>query len=354
MKIEMMRHEYSTYLLNALNEKSPWILDVGAGLFIYAFRNLKLRGHSVKIGLLLRTESSLERGGTYGRVDPFVAIQFGDGWKVIDSIWLLGRIAGRGTSAAFGQDPLIMVRPGPSFDVAKRVVANSNLFKDVFETYDNLDDLWNEESRGTAAVVGERRPEEILKLARRIPPLLPDVEMEAGGRINIFLGRWNVSEFSKEFSLPLEAIRVLEEQAQQEFDKYNELVRVDEFVALREETFQISPWNLKAEVKVELVLDWISYLLNRRQTGESFMGEIYREMGRISLDDESAPLDDPAKWKDLTYKGVNRIISMWMKANEPAIREEPELNKQSRFLERLIRSVGGEYSRVSGSLEGYF
>ncbi len=308
MKIKMERHKYSSYLLNALNERSPWIVDLGAGFFMYAFRNIKLKGHSLKVGLILRAESSLERGGTHGRVDPFVAINQGDGWKVIDSIWLLGRVVGRGMSAAFGQDPLVMVKPGPSLEIAKKVLGNTSLFRDIFETYDSLDSLWRTELRGTSTVVGERRPEEIIKLARGALQVFDDLDVEAGGRVNVFLGRWNVSEFSKTFSFPLEAIRVLEEQAQQEFDKYNELVRVDEFVALREETFQIDPWVFKAEISINLVLDWVSFLLSRRQTGESYMGEVYKEMGRTSLE-EVVPFDDPAEWKNLMLKSVSKIVS---------------------------------------------
>jgi len=344
---KLERSHYVNYLREAIREESPWILEIGAGVSLLATRRINLDNYEVRTGLIVHLDPSPEKPSV-GRVDPLVLIKEEDDWRIIDSLWALGRLAGGGVASAFSQNPLLLLDENLALEMIERILPKIEELGRRRREASILDLL--SYARGTSSVIGEKPSEEIKKILGRITPYLHNENIDVRGRINVLLGRWTVEEFRKEFSLPFEAIRVLEEEAQQEYDGLNQLVRVDEFVSFREEEFSLV--GNDAEISVKIVLGWVFYSLARRPTGEAYTREFYNEIGARHIM-EKVDMEDAHLWKGLMMKGIKDIIEEWLRKREKSIRDEPNRDSKSTTLDRMVRGIAGESSRVSGSLEGF-
>ncbi len=344
---KLKRSQYVNYLKEAIREKSPWILEIGAGVSLLATRRIGLDNYDVRTGLIVHLDPSPEKPNV-GRVDPLVLIKEGDDWRIIDSLWALGRLAGGGVASAFSQNPLLLLNENFALEMIERISPKIEELNHGRREASVLDLL--SYARGTSSVIGEKPSEEIKRILGKITPYLHDEDIDVRGRINVLLGRWTVEEFRKGFSIPFEAIRVLEEEAQREYDGLNQLVRVDEFVSFREEEFSLVEKN--AEIDMRIVLGWVFYSLARRPTGEAYTREFYNEIGARRIR-ERVDMEDAYLWKDLMMKGIRDIIEEWLRKREESIRDEPNRDSKSTTLDRMVRGIAGESSRVSGSLEGF-
>jgi len=340
------RREYADYLARVIREESPGIIEMRAGVSILATRNLVLENKLAKAGFVIHLGPSLDRPKV-GRVDPIIFVKEESNWRVIDSLWTLGRLAGGGTASAFAQNPLMLLDGSSAMAVVKRILPR------IRETGVMRGDLVSEmlsHNAGNPSIIGEKPSEEIQGILTRLIPYLYDEYVDVRGKVNILLGGWSVEGFRKQFSLQLEAIRILEEEAQREYDSLNQLVRVDEFISLREEEFSLV--GKDAEVSLRIALGWIFYSLGRRPTGETFTREYYNELGKKDvgwIDPE-----DAGRWKEIMLKTVSEILEEWLSSRKTSLKEEPETDARSSTLDRMVRSLTGEEHKISGSLEGLF
>jgi len=346
MTYKSKRGHYADYIIKAVREDSPWMLDLRGGLSLLLLRDLNVDGRKVKCGFSMeyRTSPSSNRSG---RLNPMILIEDGSEWRVLDSLWTLGRIAGGTTASAFSQNPSLLLDPPTSIAIIRRVLARirdievSN-FKDLSEILNYLPE---------SSVIGEKSEEEIKLALESISEYLKDREVSVFGRISILLGSWPVEEFRKRFSLSLEAVRMMEEEVQPLYDEIYQLARVDEFVCFRHDEFSLSGED--AEISQSVSLGWIFYSFERSSSGEGISKEYYNELGRAPLEHELS-LEDAAGWKEIMVEYVKRILDDWLSKKKRILSEEPEIDVKSETLRRMLRTVLGEEYSLSGSLEGFF
>ncbi len=347
MSCMLEREKYADYLASAIKEESPWIIEMRAGVSLLATREYEVGGKVVRSGFIVNLTPSPDRPRV-GRVDPIVLIEDNGDWRIVDSLWTLGRLAGGSTASAFAQNPIIMldVSSGPAIirRMLPRVKELASISSEFPEALTRASD--------NSSVIGEKPLEEIHSILSNLIPHLYDRDVDIRGKINILLGGWSVEEFRKHFSLGLEAIRVIEDEAQSTYDNLSQLVRVDEFIALREEEFSLVGDN--AEILQRISLGWIFYSLGRRPTGETYTKEFYNELGKKDLDEWIDPEDMP-KWKEVMMMTIREILRRWIEERAEKLSEEPELDSRSSTLERMVRGFSEEEERkVSGSLERFF
>ncbi len=347
MSSMLRREEYVDYLASAIREESPWIIEMRAGVSLLATRKFEIDGRSVRSGFIISLTPSPDRPRV-GRVDPIVLIEDEGDWRIVDSLWTLGRLAGGSTASAFSQNPLILLDPSSGPAIVMRMLPRirelASIPIDVASPLSKASD--------NSSVIGEKPIEEIQGIMSDLVPYLYDREVDVRGRINILLGSWGVEEFRKQFSLSLEAVRIMEEEAQASYDNISQLVRVDEFVALREEEFSLV--GEEAEVFQRIVLGWIFYSLGRRPTGETYTREFYNELGKRDLEVWIDPAD-MARWKETMIDVIREILNDWTEERGDKLSEEPESDSRSSTLDRMVRGFAEEEERkVSGSLERFF
>ncbi|MEM2810489.1 MAG: hypothetical protein QW187_01545, partial [Candidatus Korarchaeum sp.] len=340
------RDQYADYIIRAVREDSPWMIDIRGGLSILLLRDLDVDGNQVKSGLLVDFRPSPDASRS-GRLSPMVLVRDGDSWRIVDSIWTLGRIAGGTVASAFSQNPSILLDPLSSAAVVRRVLSR---IKDIgiWQGSDFTEIL---QYQAESSVIGERSGEEIQLLLESILSYLKDEGVSVSGNINILLGSWSVEEFRRQFSVGLEVIRVIEDEAQALYDGIYQLVRVDEFVSLRRDEFNLLGEN--AEVSQSVSLGWIFYSFERNPSGEGLSKEYYNELGRVPVEIE-LDLDDTAGWKRVMVHCTRAILNDWLSKKKDLIEEEPEINRKSETLSRMLRNVLGQEYSLSGSLEGFF
>ncbi len=343
----LSRSYYADYLASAIREESPWILEMRAGISLLATRNLKVEGRPARIGFIIYLGPSPDRPRV-GRVDPIILIKEKDEWRVVDSIWTLGRLAGGNVASAFAQNPLMLLDRSTAKKILGEIlpkIRETNITKEEF-----VSELLSHAIESTS-IIGERPSEEIQRILMAIIPYLYAKEIDIRGKLNILLGGWTVEEFRKQFSIGLEVVRILEEEAQKKYDNFNQLVRIDEFISLREE--DISLIGKEANVSHRISLGWIFYSLGRRPTGETFTREYYNELGKRELEEWIDP-QNVDEWKEIMLKVVKEIIEEWISNKNSLLEREPEADFRSSTLDRMVRSFYGEESKISGSLEGFF
>ncbi len=343
----LSRSYYAGYLASAIREESPWILEMRAGISLLATRNLEVKGRSARIGFVIYLGPSPDRPKV-GRVDPIILISEEGEWRVIDSIWTLGRLAGGNIASAFAQNPLMLLDRSTARRILEEIlpkIKETNIAKEGF-----VSELLSHATESTS-IIGERPSKEIQKILIALIPYLYEREVDIRGKLNILLGGWAVEEFRKRFSVCLEAVRILEEEAQRRYDYFNQLVRIDEFISLREE--EISLVGEEANVSQRISLGWIFYSLGRRPTGETFTKEYYNELGKRELEIWIDP-QNVDEWKKIMFKVVKEIMREWILDRNALLEKEPEADFRSSILDRMVRSFYGEESKVSGSLEGFF
>jgi len=345
MKHKSKRDHYADYIVKAVREDSPWMLDLRGGFSLLLLRDLNVDGRRVKCGFSMEYKTS-PNSNRSGRLNPMILIEDGGEWRVLDSLWTLGRIAGGTAASAFSQNPSLLLDPLSSIAIIRRVLARirdievSN-FKDLTEILNYLPE---------SSVIGEKSEEEIKLALESISEYLKDRNVSAFGRISILLGSWSVEEFRRRFSLSLEAIRMMEEEAQPFYDEIYQLVRVDEFVCFRQDEFSLSGED--AEISQSISLGWIFYSFERSSSGEGISKEYYNELGRAPLEHELG-LEDAAGWKDVMVEYMRRILDGWL-SKKRSLSEEPEIDVKSETLQRMLRTILGEEYSLSGSLEGFF
>ncbi len=343
----LSRSYYADYLTSAIREESPWILEMRAGISLLATRNLVIRRKPVKVGFIIYLGPSPDRPKV-GRIDPIILIRERDEWRIVDSIWTLGRLAGGSVASAFAQNPIILLDESTSRRVVEEIlpkVRGVGITKEEF-----VSELLSHVVENTS-IIGERPSEEIRRILTTLIPYLYEVEVDIRGNFNILLGGWTVEEFRKQFSLGLEAIRILEEEAQSRYDNLNQLVRIDEFISLREE--EVSLVKKEASISQRISLGWLFYSLGRRPTGETFTREYYNELDKRELESWIDP-QNVKEWKEIMLNVVKNIVRDWISKRSDLLRGEPEVDFRSSTLDRMVRSFYGEESKVSGSLEGFF
>ena len=347
MSCMLEREKYAEYLASAIREESPWIIEMRAGISLLATREYEVDGWIVRSGFIVNLTPSPDRPRV-GRVDPVVLIKDGEDWRVVDSLWTLGRLAGGSTASAFAQNPIIMLDTASGPAVVRRMLPR---LKELASIPSEFPEALTKAS-DNSSVIGEKPVEEIQSILSNLIPYLFDRAVDVRGRVNILLGGWSVEEFRRRFSLGLEVIRVIEDEAQGTYDNLSQLVRVDEFVALREEEFSLV--DRTAEVSQRISLGWIFYSLGRRPTGETYTKEFYNELGKRDLDEWIDP-EDMSRWKEVMMKSIEEILGRWTEERASKLSEEPELDSRSSTLERMVRGFSEEEERkVSGSLEGFF
>lgn len=346
MRQKLKRKNYADFLARAVREDSPWMIDMRGGLSLLLLRDLDVDGNEVKSGLLLDFKSSLSTARS-GRLSPMILIRDGDSWRIINSIWTLGRIAGGTVASAFSQNPSFLLDPLSSVAVVRKTLAR---LRDI--------GVWNGKepaemlrSSAESSVMGERSAEEIKLTLESVISYLRDEGISAAGSLSILLGSWPVEEFRKQFSLELEAIRLMEDEAQTIYDEVQQLVRVDEFISLRWDEFNLA--GNYAEVSHFISLGWVFYSFERSPSGEGMSREYYNELGRIPVGWELG-LDDTAGWRDAMIECAKNILEEWRRRKGKLIEEEPEVSFKSETLSRMLRSILGEEYSLSGSLEGFF
>lgn len=340
------RDQYADYMMRAVREDSPWMIDMRGGLSLLLLRDLNLDGNQVKSGLLIDFRPSLDSFRS-GRLSPMILVRDGDGWRILDSIWTLGRVAGGTVASAFSQNPSLLLDPLSSTAVVRRVLAR---VKDIgiWQGNDFTEIL---QYQADPSVMGERSGEEIQLVLESVSGYLRDENISVSGNINILLGSWSVEEFRKQFSIGLEVIRVIEDEAQALYDGIHQLVRVDEFVSLRRDEFNLV--GRDAEVSHSVSLGWIFYSFERNPSGEGLSREYYNELGRVPVEIE-LDLDDTLGWKKVMVRCIRSILNDWLSRKRELIDEEPEVSVKSETLSRMLRSVLGQEHSLSGSLEGFF
>ncbi len=347
MSCMLEREKYADYLASAIREESPWIIEMRAGASLLATREYEVDGKIVRSGFIVNLTPSPDRPRV-GRVDPLVLIEDGGDWRVVDSLWTLGRLAGGSTASAFAQNPIIMLDASSGTAIIRRMLPRIKELASISSEYPEI----LTKASDNSSVIGEKPLEEIHSILSNLIPYLYDMNVDIRGKINILLGSWGVEEFRKQFSLSLEAIRVIEDEAQSTYDNLSQLVRVDEFVALREEEFSLV--GDRAEITQRISLGWIFYSLGRRPTGEAYTKEFYNELGKRDLDEWIDP-EDMSRWKEVMIKAINEILRKWIEERANKLSEEPELDSRSSTLERMVRGFSEEEERkVSGSLERFF
>ncbi len=343
----LSRSYYADYLASAIREESPWILEMRAGISLLATRNLKIKGRPARIGFIIYLGPSPDRPKV-GRVDPIILLRERDEWRVIDSIWTLGRLAGGNIASAFAQNPLMLLDGSTARRILEEIlpkIKETSVTKEEF-----VSELLSHATESTS-IIGERPSEEIQRILTALIPYLYERGIDIRGKLNILLGGWTVEEFRRQFSVCLEAIRILEEEAQRKYDSINQLVRIDEFVSLREE--EISLVGDEASVSHRISLGWIFYSLGRRPTGETFTREYYNELGKRELKEWVDP-QKVDEWKEIMLKVVREIMKEWISNRNALLDREPEADFRSSTLDRMVRGFYGEENKVSGSLEGFF
>ncbi|RDD53887.1 MAG: hypothetical protein BA066_02165 [Candidatus Korarchaeota archaeon NZ13-K] len=346
MSHKIRRNRYADYIIRAVREDSPWIIDMRGGLSLLLLRDLTVDNNQVKSGLLIdfRPIPDVVRSG---RLSPMILVREGDGWRILDSMWALGRIAGGTVASAFSQNPSLLLDPLSSAAVVRKVLAR---IKEIgIWQGDDFAEIMRSQSE--PSVIGERSGEEIQLVLESILGYLRDEGVSVAGRISVLLGSWSVEDFRKQFSLGLEAIRIIEDEAQVIYDKIHQLVRVDEFVSFRQDEFNLS--GRTAEVSHFVSLGWIFYSFERNPSGEGLSKEYYNELGRVPVEIE-LDLDDITGWKEVMVRCSRRILDDWLSKKGDILSEEPEVNLKSETLSRMLRNVLGEEYSLSGSLEGFF
>ncbi|GEM_PF-1449762 len=347
MSCMLEREKYADYLASAIKEESPWIIEMRAGVSLLATRECEVEGKIVRSGFIINLTPSPDRPRV-GRVDPLVLIEDEGDWRVVDSLWTLGRLAGGSTASAFAQNPMIMLDASSGPAIIRRMLPR---IKELASISSEFPEILTRAS-DNSSVIGEKPLEEIQSILSNLIPYLYDTDVDIKGKINILLGSWGVEEFRKQFSLSLEAIRVIEDEAQSTYDNLSQLVRVDEFVALREEEFSLV--GDRAEVTQRISLGWIFYSLGRRPTGEAYTKEFYNELGKRDLNEWIDP-EDMSKWKEVMIRTIKEILRVWTDEKASKLSEEPELDSRSSTLDRMVRGFSEEEERkVSGSLERFF
>lgn len=342
----LSREYYADHLASAIKEESPWIIEMRAGVSLLATRECEVEGRSTRSGFIINLTPSPEL--RVGRVDPIILVKDGDSWRIIDSLWTLGILAGGNTASAFSQNPTIMLDPSSGPAIVRRILPRVGEVVSIASDYSTLLAKGSE----NFSVIGEKPIEEIVGILYDVIPYLYDREVDVRGKINVLLGTWSVEEFRRQYSLGLEVIRIIESEAQNSYDNLNQLVRVDEFMSLREEEFSLV--GDKAEVLQRLSLGWIFYSLDRRPTGEMYTKEFYNELGRRQLS-EWVDSEDISRWKEIMINEVREILKEWLYSRRRKLEEEPEIEDRSLTLERMVRNFSeGEEHKVSGSLEGFF
>lgn len=342
----MDRKDYADYLAGAIREESPWIMEIRAGVSLLAMREYRIRGILVRSGFIINLPPSPNRPRV-GRVDPIILLEDDSSWRVVDSLWTLGRLAGGSTASAFSQNPTIMLDPSSGPAVVKKIIPRMREVASIASDFPTLMAKVSENS----SVIGEKPLEEIRGILYNMIPYLLDREVDVKGKINVLLGTWSVEEFRRQYSVGLEVIRIIEAEAQKSYDNLNQLVRVDEFIALREEEFSLV--RDEAEVTQNLSLGWIFYSLSRRPTGEMYTKEFYNELGRKQLDGWVNP-EDVSKWKEIMIEGIKEILREWIDSRRKKVEEEPEIEDRSSALERMMRNLSDEGHKISGSLNRFF
>lgn len=346
MRHRLKREDYADFIVRAVKEDSPWMIDMRGGLSLLLLRDLEVDDNVVKSGLLIDFKSSLSTTRS-GRLSPMILIRDGDSWRIIDSLWTLGRIAGGTVASAFSQNPSLLLDPLSSAAVARKALARIREIG-VWKGEDPTEVL---RSSTESSVMGERSPEEIRLALESVIDYMRDDSVNASGSLSILLGSWPVEEFRKQFSLGLEAVRVMEEEAQAAYDEVRQLVRVDEFVSLRWDEFNLTGGY--ADINYFISLGWIFYSFERSPSGEGMSREYYNELGRIPVRSE-LELDDTAGWKDAMVEGVKAILDEWSSKKREIIQDEPEISFKSETLSKMLKSALGEEYSLSGSLEGFF
>ncbi|MCS7102467.1 MAG: hypothetical protein NZ992_01130, partial [Candidatus Korarchaeum sp.] len=287
------RDQYADYISRAVKEDSPWMIDMRGGLSLLLLRDLNIDGNQVKSGLLIDFRPSPDTGRA-GRLNPMILMKDGDSWRILDSVWTLGRVAGGTVASAFSQNPSLLLDPLSSAAVVRRVLSRIREIG-IWQGADFTEIL---QYQAESSVIGERSGEEIQLVLESILSYLKDEGVSVSGNINILLGSWSVEEFRKQFSVGFEAIRIIENEAQALYDEIHQLVRVDEFVSLRRDEFNLS--GKDAEVSQSVSLGWIFYSFERSSSGEGLSKEYYNELGRIPVEPE-LDLDDTAGWKRVMF-----------------------------------------------------